>query len=286
MGELAEAGCVAFSQADRALVDTQVLLRAMQYARTFGHRVWLRAQDPYLARGGVVHDGEVATRLGLPAIPAVAETVALSTILALARVTGVSLHVCRLSSAEGVELLRDAKREGLPVTADVGVHHLHLCDRDVGWFDTQAHLVPPLRSASDRDALRRALADGTIDAVCSDHAPVDDDAKQLPLGEAEPGATGLELLLPLTLLWARETGVAMSDALARVTHRASRILGVDGGTLAVGGPADVCVFDPVATWRVEPRALLSQGKNTPFAGRELTGRVRWTLAGGNVVYGG
>jgi len=285
MGELAEAGCVAFSQADHPLVDTGVLLRAMQYARTFGHRVWLRPQDAYLSRGGVAHDGEVATRLGLAAIPSIAETIALSTIIALVRVTGVSVHLCRLSSAEGVAMVRAAKAEGLPITADVGVHHLHLCDVDIGWFDAQAHLMPPLRGTRDRDALRAGLLDGTIDVVCSDHAPVDDDAKQLPFAEAEPGATGVELLLPLALKWAAEARVPLPDALARITARPARILGVEAGTLGVGAPADVCVFDPAAAWTVGRTTLLSQGKNTPFAGFELEGRARWTLVGGNIVHG-
>jgi dihydroorotase len=285
MGELAEAGCVAFSQADQPLADTQVLLRAMQYARTFGHRVWLRPQDPYLSRGGVAHEGEVATRLGLPAIPTIAETIALSTILALVRVTGVHVHLCRLSSADGVAMVRAAKAEGLPVTADVGVHYLHLCDVDIGWFDSQAHLVPPLRGTRDRDALRAGLADGTIDVVCSDHAPVDDDAKQLPFAESEPGATGVELLLPLTLKWSMEAGIPLSDALARVTQVPARILGVEAGTLSVGAPADICVFDPQEAWTVQRASLLSQGKNTPFAGLELVGRARWTLVGGALVHG-
>ena len=285
MGELAEAGCVAFSQADHPLADTQVLLRAMQYARTFGHRVWLRAQDPHLSRGGVAHDGEVATRLGLAAIPSIAETIALSMILALVRETGAQLHVCRISTAEGVAMLRAAKAEGLPVTADVGIHYLHLCDVDIGWFDAQAHLMPPLRGIRDRDALRAGAADGTIDGICSDHAPVDDDAKQLPFAEAEAGATGLELLLPLTLKWAAESGVGLSEALSRITRQPARILGVDAGAIGAGAPADVCVFDPEAAWQVTRAALRSQGKNTPFAGLEVLGRVRWTLVGGAVVHG-
>jgi dihydroorotase len=284
MGELAEAGCVAFSQADRTLADTQMMLCAMQYARTFGHRVWLRPQDPHLARGGVAHEGDVATRLGLPAIPTIAETIAIGTILALVRATGVRVHLCRLSSADGVAMLRAAKAEDLPVTADVGIHHLHLCDIDIGWFDAQAHLMPPLRSTRDRDALRAAVADGTIDAICSDHAPVDDDAKQLPFAEAEPGATGVELLLPLTLKWAAEQKLPLVDALGRITSAPARILGVDAGSLAVGQPADVCVFDAEEPWRITREALSSQGKNTPFAGLEVVGRVRWTLVGGNVVH--
>jgi dihydroorotase len=286
MNELAEAGCVAFSQAEAPLADTQVMLRAMQYAATFGHRVWLRPQDPHLARGGVAHDGEVATRLGLAAIPAAAESIALATIFGLVRETGVHVHVARLSSAEGVAMVRAAKAEGLPVTCDVAVHHLHLCDVDIGWFDPQAHLVPPLRSTRDRAALRAGLADGTIDLVCSDHTPVDDDGKQLPFAEAEPGATGLELLLPLMLKWAATDKVQLSSALAKITLNPARVLGIDAGHLGVGQAADLCVFDPAAHWTVEPRALKSQGKNTPFLGLEVPGRVRATLVGGQVVFEG
>jgi dihydroorotase len=284
MGELADAGCVAFSQGDVPLADTQVLLRAMQYAATFGHRVWLRPQDAYLARGGVAHDGEIATRLGLAAVPACAETIALGTILALARETGVRVHVQRLSTAEGVAMVREAKRQGLHVTCEVAVHHLHLCDIDIGWFDSQARLDPPLRGTRDRAALRAGLADGTIDLVSSDHAPVDDDAKLVPFGEAEPGATGLELLLSLTLKWAQEDGIGLADALARVTTRPAALLGVPAGAIATGVVADLCVFDPAAHWRVERRSLASQGRNTPFLGHELPARVRYTLVDGEVVH--
>jgi dihydroorotase len=286
MGELSQAGCVAFSQADVPLPDTQMLLRALQYAGTFGHRVWLRPQDHALAQGGVAHDGEVATRLGLPAIPVAAETLALARIFGLVRETRVPVHLCRLSSAQGVVMVREAKREGLPITADVAIHHLHLCDVDIGWFDPQAHLMPPLRSTHDREALRAGVADGTIDAICSDHTPVDDDGKQVPFAEAEPGATGLELLLPLTLKWATELEVTLSDAIARITSRAASILGLATPSLARGNPANICVFDPDAAWTVQREALRSQGKNTPFLGYEVTGRVRATLVGGRVVYEG
>ena len=190
MGELAEAGCIAFSHADAPLADTQVLLRAMQYAATFGYHVWLRPQDAHLSRGGVAHDGEVAMRLGLPAIPACAETIALGTIFALARVTGSRVHLARLSTHEGVACVREAKREGLGVTCDVAINHLHLCDTDIGWFDAHCHLVPPLRGVRDRDALRAGLADGTIDLLCSDHTPVDDDGKQLPFRRVRAGCNG------------------------------------------------------------------------------------------------
>jgi dihydroorotase, multifunctional complex type len=284
MGELAEAGCVAFSQADVPLHDSLMLLRALQYAGTFGHRVWLRPQDHYLAFGGVAHDGEVATRLGLPAIPVAAETIALAKIFCLVRETRVAVHLCRLSSADGVAMVRSAKQEGLPVTCDVDAHHLHLCDIDIGWFDPQAHLMPPLRDTRDRDALRRAAVDGTIDAICSDHAPVDDDGKQVPFAEAEPGATGLELLLPLTLKWAAEENVPLVEAIARITTAPAAILGVAPASLAIGSAADLCIFDPEAAWTVRRDALRSQGKNTPFLGLEVTGKVRFTLLSGRVVH--
>jgi dihydroorotase len=286
MAELVDAGCVAFSQADAPLTDTRVLLRAMQYAATFDFPVWLRPQDSFLAKNGVAHDGEVATRCGLPAIPVSAETIALATMLALARDTGVRLHICRISSAAGVEMIRAAKREGIKVTCDVSMNHTHLSENDIGYFDPNCHLVPPLRSLHDRAALRAGLLDGTIDAICSNHAPVDEDAKQLPFAEAEPGATGLELLLPLVLKWAEQEKVALSDALARATLHPARVLGLDAGHLSAGATADICVFDPAAWWKVEPAALKSQGKNTPFTGYEMQGRVRYTLVDGNVVYQG
>jgi dihydroorotase len=284
MAELAEAGCVAFSQADAAVADTQVLWRALQYAATFGFPVWLRAEDLWLAKGGVAHDGEVATRLGLAGIPAFAETVALATLLELVRATGARVHVCRISSAAGVAMLRRARHDGLPLTCDVGVHHVHLSDRDLGYFDAQCRLEPPLRSPRDRDALGAGLADGTIDCIVSDHTPVDEDGKHLPFAEAEPGATGLELLLPLALKWGVQAKLTLAQTLARVTSAPARILGVDAGRIAPGAPADLVLFDPQARYRVSAQALKSQGKNTPFLGLELAGRVRATLVAGRVVY--
>jgi dihydroorotase len=284
MAELRDHGCIAFSQAEVPLADIQILWRALQYAATFGLAVWLRPQDSHLAKGGVAHDGEVATRLGLPGIPAFAETIALGAILQLVRVTGTRVHLCRLSARESVEMVRAAKRDGLPVTCDVSAHHLHLSELDLGYFDSHCHVVPPFRSQRDREALSAALADGTIDAVCSDHTPVDDDAKQLPFGESEPGTTGLELLLPLTLKWSREARLPLVQALARATSEPARILGIDAGHLGVGAPADVCIFDPETYFTVAPSGLRSQGKNTPFLGYELPGVVRWTLVAGEVRF--
>lgn len=284
MAELRDAGCVAFSQADVPITDNQVLFYAMQYAATFNIPVWLRPQDAALARNGVAHDGQVATRLGLPSIPVCAETAALAVILLLARETGARVHLCRLSSAAAINMVRRARHDGTAVTCDVAVHHLHLSEMDIGYFDPHCHLIPPLRSQRDRDGLRKALAEHTIDAVCSDHCPVDDDAKQLPFSESEPGATGLELLLPLTLKWAEEDQVALPTALSRITSDAANILGIDAGHLSVGAEADVCVFDPERYWKIEPSSLLSQGKNTPYSGLELKGRVTHTLVGGQIAH--
>ena len=284
MAELADAGCIAFSQADAPLTDTRVLMRAMQYAATFGFSVWLRPQDSFLAREGVAHDGEVATRLGLPAIPVCAETIALATMLQLARETGVRLHICRISSAASVAMIRQAKKEGLALSCDVSMNHVHLSEMDIGFFDSNCHLVPPLRSQRDRDALRIGLQEGVIDAICSNHSPVDDDAKQLPFAEAEAGATGLELLLPLVLKWTQQSKHALVDAIAKVTINPARILKIDAGHLTVGAAADICIFDPEDYWKVEAAALKSQGKNTPFLGMEMQGKVRYTLVNGQIVY--
>jgi len=284
MAELAESGCVAFSQANVPVGDTQVLWRALQYAATFGFPVWLRAEDAWLAKGGVAHDGEVATRLGLAGIPAFAETIALAQLFELVRATGARVHICRMSSAAGVALLRRARHEGLPLTCDVGIHHLHLSDMDLGFFDSHCRLEPPLRSQRDREALAAGLADGTIDCAVSDHTPVDEDQKLLPFAEAEPGATGLELLLPLTLKWGMERKLTLAQTLARITSEPARVLGVASGRIEPGAPGDLVLFDPNAAWRVTSAALKSQGKNSPFLGMELAGRVRVTIVAGNVVH--
>ena len=284
MAELAESGCVAFSQANVPVGDTQVLWRALQYAATFGFPVWLRAEDAWLAKGGVAHDGEVATRLGLAGIPAFAETIALAQLFELVRATGARVHICRMSSAAGVAMLRRARHEGLPLTCDVGIHHLHLSDMDLGFFDSHCRLEPPLRSQRDREALAAGLADGTIDCAVSDHTPVDEDQKLLPFAEAEPGATGLELLLPLTLKWGMERKLTLAQTLARITSEPARVLGVASGRIEPGAPGDLVLFDPDAAWRVTSAALKSQGKNSPFLGMELAGRVRATIVAGNVVH--
>ena len=290
MAELTEAGCIGFGQADVAVRDTLVLHRALQYAATFGYSVWLRPNDAWLGNG-VAAKGPLATRLGLTGVPVLAETIALATIFELVRDTGARVHLCRLSSAAGVELVRQAKAEGLPVSCDVSIHQLHLIDVDIGYFDAAFRLVPPLRQQRDRDAIRAGLADGTIDALVSDHTPVAEDAKQLPFAEADPGATGVELLLGATLKWGQSMRLDVAQALAAVTSRPAALLAglsAQAGNrpvgLSVGAPADICMFAPAESWTVDASTLHSRSHHTPFARHELPGRVRCTLVGGVVAF--
>ncbi len=328
MAQLTEAGCIGFGQAEVPLANTQVLQRAMQYAATFGYTVWLRPQELHLGKG-VAASGALATRLGLAGVPVAAETIALHTIFELMRAlggharngsrpaaearngsrpaaevrnssqpaaqAGPRVHLCRISSAAGVALVRAAKADGLRVTCDVSINSLHLTEGDIGYFDSRARLCPPLRQQRDRDALRAALADGTIDVLVSDHNPVEADAKNLPFAEAEPGATGLELLLSLALAWGEATGLDLLRTMARVTSAPAQVLGESLGTLqaslgqlVAGGVADVCVFDPAAQWSVSSSTLKSQGKHTPFAhdmgGMPMQARVRCTIVSGHVAY--
>jgi dihydroorotase len=284
MCELTEAGCVGFSQADTTITDTQVLWRAFEYAATFGYTLFLRAEDYYLGKDGVAHDGEIASRLGLKGIPAAAEGLAIASILRIAHETKTKVHLCRLSTAEGVDLVRQAKKQGLQVSADVSVQHCHLTEHDIGFFNSLANLKPPLRSSRDKNALCQGLKDGSIDAICSDHTPVDDDAKLLPFAEAEAGATGLELLLPLALKWATDNKASLFDAVAKITSQPASILGIAGGHLSINADADIAIFDPQHDWKIEASQLISQGKNTPFLGLTLAGKVKYTLLHGQITY--
>jgi dihydroorotase len=290
MAELTEAGCIGFSQAEVPIKDTLVLQRALQYAATFGYTTWLRPQDAWLG-AGVAAKGALATRMGLSGVPVIAETIALNMIFELVRDTQARVHLCRISSAAGIELIRRAKAEGLPITCDVSINQLHLTDVDIGYFNAAMRVTPPLRQQRDRDAIRAALADGTVDALVSDHTPVDEDLKNLPFAEAEPGATGLELLLGLALEWGEQAGLPLVRTLATVTSAPVRVLGdalgslaSSAGKLVEGGVADLCLFDPTERWQVRPAALKSQGKHTPFAGHELAGCVKYTLVSGHVAH--
>ena len=286
MAALTEAGCVGFSQAEEPIVDTNVLQRALSYAATFAYTVWLRPQDAFVGKGGVAHSGPLASRLGLSGVPVMAETIAMHTLFELMRATGARVHLCRISSAAGLELIRQAKKEGLALTCDVGIHHVHLTDTDIGYFDSNARLTPPLRSQRDRDAILAALADGTIDAICSDHTPVDDDEKALPFAEASAGATGLELLLSLAVKWSDDSrgAISLAQAIAKITCDPAALVGLACGQLKVGAAADICIFDPAARWTVKADALVSQGKHTPFIGYELPALVKATIVDGRVAY--
>ncbi len=286
MCELTAAGCVGFSQADIAIIDTQVLWRAFEYAATFGYTIFIRAEDYYLAKDGVAHDGEIASRLGLKGIPTAAECLAIASILRIAHETKTKVHLCRLSTAESVDLVRQAKKQGIQVTADVSAQHCHLTDHDIGYFNSHANLKPPLRSTRDKAALCQGLKDGSIDAICSDHTPVNDDAKLLPFAEAEAGATGLELLLPLALKWAADNKASLSDAVAKITSQPASILGIAGGHLSLNADADIAIFNPQLEWKIEASQLISQGKNTPFLGLTLTGKMQYTLLHGQISYQG
>ncbi len=285
MAALKQAGCPVLSQGDRPIRNTQVLMRAMEYAATFGLTLFLPPLDGFLSEGGCAHQGRVSTRLGLPGIPTAAETVAVARAIALAEETGARIHFRGLSSARGTELMVEARRRGVPVSGDCAMHQLFLTEDDLHGYNSDCHLLPPLRTAEDRHALRIALAEGALQAVCSDHQPHDADAKQAPFPETAPGISALETLLPLALALVEQGVLDLPSVIARLSTGPAAVLGRDLGRLKPGRAADVCVFDPQETWVPSPETLVSQGHNTPFLGRPLTGRVRWTLHEGRVVWG-
>lgn len=285
MMALTEAGCVGVSNALRPVTNTQVMRRAMEYAATHNLTVFLYAEDAWLRGKGCVHEGVVSTRLGLPGIPESAETTALARDLLLIEQTGVRAHFTHLSSARAVHMIARAQQEGLPVSAGVSAHQLYLTEMDVSDFNSDCHVIPPLRGMRDRDGLRAGVAQGIIGAICSDHQPHDPDAKLAPFMATQPGISALETLLPLTLRLVDE-GVfgTLGDALAHVTYLPARQLGLAAGTLAPDRAADICIFDPNHYWTLDKNTLVSRGHNTPFAGWEFKGRVAYTLLGGKLVY--
>jgi dihydroorotase len=283
MAALQEAGCVGVSDGGRPVANSRVLRRALEYAATFDLTVFLTPLDVELGNG-LAHEGPVATRMGLPGIPVAAETGMIARDLELIRDLGVRAHFGRLSSGRSVELIARAQAEGLPVTADVAVHHLHLTEMDLTRFNSCCHVRPPLRGLRDLEALRVGLASGVLTAICSDHQPHEPDAKQAPFGDTEPGICGLDTLLGLSLRLVRDGVLSLPALIERLTWGPARILGLDRGHLGEGALADVCVFDPEADWLVELEVLHSRGRNTPFLGWELPGRVTHTLLEGRVVY--
>lgn len=284
MYTLIEAGCIGVSNAGTPIENTELLRRALEYAAGFDITLFIQAEDYYLRNNGVINEGPISTRFGLPPIPETAETVAISKTLLLMEQTGARVHFCRLSSARSVVMIEAAKQSGLPVTADVGIGYLHLTEQEVDNYNVNCHMNPPLRTERDRDALRQGLKNGIIDAVCSDHQPHDDDAKAAPFSLTEPGASTIEVLYPLVNDLVNDALLTASEAIAAVTVNPARILGLELGSLGTGCKADVVIIDPDRTWRLDKNVLLSAGKNTPFDGREMTGKVTHTFIDGRLVY--
>jgi dihydroorotase len=284
MAALMAAGAVAFSDDGKTIMDSGVMRRVLQYSRLVEAPVITHAEDRTLVAGGVVNEGAVSTRLGLPGNPAIAEEVHISRDLVLARVTGAHLHVAHVSTRGGVEQIRRARELGIHVTSEVTPHHLTLTDEAALEFDTNAKVAPPLRSADDRDACRAALADGTIDAIATDHAPHALHEKELDFREAPPGMIGFETALAVVLDLVRAGEIAPLELVRRLSTNPARILRVQGGTLAEGAVADVAIVDPARSWTYDPAKGYSKSVNSPWAGRTLTGRVTHTIVAGQVVY--
>lgn len=284
MGALKAAGCVGMTNAYQAIKDTRILRRSFEYAASLDITVFLTPQDFWLAQDGCMHEGMVSTRHGLPGIPEIAESIATARDLLLIEKTGVRAHFSHLSSQRAIEMVAKAIARGLPVTADVTAHHLHLTELDVSDFNTQCHVQPPLRSSQDRESILQGIKQGAIQAVCSDHQPHDADAKLLPFSLSAPGISGLETLLALTLRLTETPGLTFSETLALLTSNPANILKLDTGKISVGSQADICIFDPAHEWTVDPENFLSKGHNTPFAGWQLRGKVTHTLQNGRIIY--
>jgi dihydroorotase len=284
MAALRDAGCIAVSNAERPLKNTLVQRRAFEYASTFGLTCMLQPIDHALMHQGCAHEGVVSTRLGLPGIPEAAETVAVARDLALAEQTGAQLHFRGMSTAAGAQMLGRARNGNRNLSADVSIHQLHLSENDLCDFDSNCHVIPPLRTLADRQALRDAVAQGVIEAICSDHQPHEADAKANPFPATEPGISGLDTLLALTLRLVDEGVLDLSSALAKLTSGPARILGLKLGRLDPGSSADICIFDPQQRWTPSQAEWVSQGRNSPFMDWELRGRVNWTLLAGRLVF--
>ena len=285
LGLLHEAGAVAFTDGARAIGPARLMALALSYARGFGARIVQHPQEPSLAEGGAATQGELATRLGLPAIPAAAEAILVARDIRLAQMTGGAVHFAHVSTAEALALIRRAKDEGIAVTCDTAPPYFDLNETAIGDFRTYAKFSPPLRAEADRQAVAAALADGTIDAIASDHAPRDADDKRLPFAQAAAGGTGLATLLAVTLAQVHGGGLAMARAVALLTAGPAALLGCAAGTLAKGTAADLCLFHPEQAWQVEAGALAGKARNTPFDGRALEGRVVGTWKAGRRVFG-
>jgi len=284
MYTLIQAGCVGVSNAMHPISNTLVMRRVMEYAASHQIRIFLHPQNYFLSHNGCAHEGQVSSRLGLTGIPESAETIALFRDLELIELTGVKAHICQLSTARGVDIVRQAKKSGLNVTCDITSHHLYLTEMDIDFFNGNCHVIPPLRTQRDQDALRQGVLDNTIDAIVSDHQPHDADAKLAPFAETEPGMSTIETFLPLALKLTEQTSISLPELISKLTIEPAKILGIDSGTLDKGSIADICIIDPEQSWQVNREQFLSHGKNTPFHGWELQGKVNKTLVEGRVVF--
>lgn len=284
MAALASSGCIAFSNSRKPIANSLILTRCLEYAATHDLLVIFQAQDEALSKGGCMHDDSTCTRLGLNGIPESSETIEVARCLLLAEQTGVRAHFGQLSCERSVRMISEARERGLPVTADVSIQNLLLTDENVNGFNNDFHLIPPLRSQLDRAGLIQGLLNGSIQAICSDHQPHERAAKEAPFADTEPGMIGLETLLSLSMLLVEQNILELSQLIEKLTSEPAKILGLEGGTLSIGSPADICIFNPNEEWQLTPESCHSRGKNTPFMNHPLKGRVTHTLFNGDLVY--
>ncbi len=284
INDLYDSGCIGFSQAEKPIQDTEVLYRSFQYLSTFNLKAFLRAEDAYLSEKGIINAGEISTRLGLRGIQSISETTAINKILEIARLTKTKVHLNKISTADGLNLIKVAKKNGIDVTCDVSIHQIFLTDNDIGFFNTNCFLKPPLRKESDRLKIIESIVDGTIDAICSDHSPVNEDNKLKPFAESEHGASSVELLMPMIFKLSEEYKIDLSLLIDKITYQPANILEINKGNLSVNSDADICIFDPSYLWEVNSKTLISEGKNTPFMHQNFIGKVSSTIFNGNIVF--
>ena len=284
INDLYDSGCIGFSQAEKPIQDTEVLYRSFQYLSTFNLKAFLRAEDAYLSEKGIINAGEISTRLGLKGIQSISETTAINKILEIARLTKTKVHLNKISTADGLNLIKIAKKNGIDVTCDVSIHQIFLTDNDIGFFNTNCFLKPPLRKESDRLKIIESIVDGTIDAICSDHSPVNEDNKLKPFAESEHGASSVELLMPMIFKLSEEYKIDLSLLIDKITYQPANILDINKGNLSVNSDADICIFDPSYLWEVNSKTLISEGKNTPFMHQNFIGKVSSTIFNGNIVF--
>lgn len=286
MSTLKNSGCIGFSQSNKPLINLSTLNRAMRYARTHQLALWLQASEPNLTDSGVMASGAYSSRLGLPGVPVQAETIALNTLFALQKSTMTTLHISNLTSAEGINIVREAKKQNLPITCDVSINNLHFIDQDIAFFDTHFRLNPPLRSQRDRDAITQGLIDGTIDAISSNHLSVSSDHKQVPFAEASPGAVGFEILLSAIIKWAKQNNVSLLDAIQLVSNKPGDVISKNSGigTIKEGAEANLICVDLETEWTPSSDTLTSLNYHTPFLNYPLPAKVLKTFVGGKLVF--